>query len=130
MTRRFPAVHKRRHTISIINRISASGGMQERAQTHHVQAMPRVDIEDTRTYVPPGQSLRYKREIPIELVHHIIADCDSNSRGESPTLAACALVCHAWADICRPRIFQRLALYARRAPAARLHRTSPQPIHS
>ncbi|KAF4566043.1 hypothetical protein EYR36_011457 [Pleurotus pulmonarius] len=89
-TKEIVAVHKRRHMFSIINLISASG-MQERAQTHHVQEMPRVEIEDTRTYVPPEQSLRYKREIPIELVHHIIAYCDSGSRGQSPALAACAL---------------------------------------
>lgn len=52
-------------------------------------------------------------KIPVELVHHIIALINHRSKHErATTLAACSLVCRAWTDICRQRLFRRLVISA------------------
>ncbi|KAF4599110.1 hypothetical protein EYR40_006199 [Pleurotus pulmonarius] len=49
-------------------------------------------------------------KLPIELIHHIIADIDTD-QGLS-ALRACSLVCLAWADICRSCIFRSVVVHS------------------
>ncbi|KAF7419676.1 hypothetical protein PC9H_002268 [Pleurotus ostreatus] len=67
--------------------------------------------------------------IPVELVRHIIAQInDRNEHGTASTLAACSLVCRAWTDICRQRLFRKLVISADAQVRPRLpflHVTAP-----
>ncbi|KAG9224201.1 hypothetical protein CCMSSC00406_0004700 [Pleurotus cornucopiae] len=58
------------------------------------------------------------KQLPMELILQIIAILDYSSdtytyyvTDISPCLTACSLVCHAWNDICRPRIFRKVVIY-------------------
>ncbi|KDQ25447.1 hypothetical protein PLEOSDRAFT_160090 [Pleurotus ostreatus PC15] len=56
--------------------------------------------------------------LPVELVREILASIEDPEDDDdltamytvSPILIACSLVCHAWNDICRPRIFSKIVI--------------------
>ncbi|KDQ23040.1 hypothetical protein PLEOSDRAFT_1114260 [Pleurotus ostreatus PC15] len=51
-----------------------------------------------------------KNALPVELIHQIIADLAQSEDNTSPIIGACALVCRAWAAICRAHIFRQITI--------------------
>ncbi|KAJ8689447.1 hypothetical protein PTI98_012349 [Pleurotus ostreatus] len=51
-----------------------------------------------------------KNALPVELIHQIIADLAQSEDNTPPIIGACALVCRAWAAICRAHIFRQITI--------------------